>query len=116
MNYLRRGTYEVYWENKNSRVKITSKIEVRTDILLNDVSTYFKNNIITYHSGEGEFDKFKERPYKIIEEYVSEKDSPIRIIAYNDENTINDLLRNGYTIREFLNDKCILEYGKKETL
>lgn len=116
MDYLRKGTYEVYWENEVSDDKITTNIDVYQDVLIGDIAKYFKSKIETFHENEGVFDTFKETRYKLIEEYTPKKDLKIRIVPYDNEVLINDLLDNGYVLREFFNDKCIVEYNKKETL
>ena len=101
-NVTESGTYQVVWENTSSRSSITTTVSYNNVEGL-DFSHYCKLNLLN-------FDKFKD-----IEFLGETQEQFIRIIDYNNENLINSLIGDGYTVREFFQDKCILEkYNKVE--
>jgi len=100
------GKYRIEWENKQSSIVNTSIVSTPT-----------------YYSSEADFEEYlssvlpnydklavgSENPIMTLSVHSESTLDPIAICQYNDSLAINSLIHQGYHIREFFSDICVLE-------
>jgi len=103
---LEHGYYEVFWENHSSADEIATKLEFPIINGEGELLDFLDKKL-------DDFDILKgENPLKLLKGNIH-KNRQVAIIDIEKEYTINELLDNGYTIREFYNGKCILQRRKR---
>ena len=108
----RPGIYLVRWESTNSQVHITTS-EVYINKTINthrELIAFLATVLIEFYCirQEGNTIKFLRE--------IEYKGREIAILDYTNEREINSLLNNGYKVREFFVDKCILQRVTKHTI
>jgi len=103
---LESGYYEVFWENRDSSAEIVTKLKMP---IINE-----EEELLDFLDKElNNFDRLKgKNPLKLLRGSIH-KNRRVAIIDIEKEYIINELLDNGYTIREFHNGKCILQRSKR---
>jgi len=95
------GIYSIEWENQTSSEKRTSEILLEQANTETDLMDFLKKKLDS-------FDRLKgNNPINLLRS-PHHDNRQIAIVSITDEYSINDLLDNGYTIREFHQGSCIL--------
>jgi len=100
------GKYIIQWENSITFSEKTSCLELTNIRNEYELQRFLEDNLEKYDKLIGD------NPIILYECAIHEK-RQIAIIDFEDEFGINELLDKGYSIREFHNNKCILQ--KKNT-
>jgi len=96
------GIYSIDWENQTSSTKKTSEILLEHVNTETDLMDFLKKKLNSFDRLTGD------NPINLLR--GSHHDNrQIAIVSITDEYSINDLLDNGYTIREFHQGSCILQ-------
>jgi len=103
---MKKGKYEVFWENtKNADLRFTI-VNVDKDFEnIDDFEQYITKDLFN-------FDKFHTGSKQKYAALLDVKEV-IRILEYDDEHRINIAYNDGYEIREFVKNKCIMQLKNK---
>jgi hypothetical protein len=106
------GLYEVFWEDNKSYFIHRSEVYITSSFT---DKLKFEFDIISNFKDFRCFSSRMVKPYQLIRKKEYHKRT-IAIVSYDDEYGINNLINEGYSIREFIKDKCIMENKSKTVI
>ena len=100
------GTYEVCWEDTKSPKRHISTVILDRECTACDFEAFLRTQL----SGFWALRSFENSSacYRLLN-VIESAPRAVAIINYTSEDEINSLINDGYEIREFVKDKCILQ-------